>query len=181
MSALDCLSPETLNSIDRFAGSELPANLIRAIVVVESGGNPFAWRVEPKYRYLWDNSKNEPFRALTYGESVSEIAPTDFTAPKGLNSSRDTEWWGQQASWGLMQVMGAVAREYGFKGHFPQLCTAEGVKYGCLHLTRLKKRFWQKFGWDGVISAYNQGYPGMSGSRFNNQGYVDKVNKLWVR
>jgi hypothetical protein len=179
MSAFDLLSPEILSSIDRFAGPDLPLDMVRAMAVVESGGNPFAWRTEPKYRYLWNNAANTPFRPLTTAEILSEIAPTDFSVPQELNSSRNTEWWGQQASWGPLQIMGAVAREYGFRGHFPQLCTAEGVKYACLHLKRLRKRFLAVFGWDGVISAYNQGYPTMVGAKFKNQKYVDKVLKLW--
>lgn len=179
MNALDRLPADILRAINRFTFPELPVDMVRAIAIVESGGNPFAWRAEPKYRYLWDNASNTPFRSLTNAEILSETAPTDFSVPRGLNSSRNTEWWGQQASWGPLQVMGAVAREYGFKEHFPELCTAEGVRYACLHLSRLKKRFFQSFGWDGVISAYNQGYPAMANGQFTNQGYVDNVKRLW--
>jgi hypothetical protein len=179
MDDFDRLSDDILRAINRFTFPELPVDMVRAMAVVESGGNPFAWRAEPKYRYLWNNAGNAPFRPLTTAETLSELAPADFSAPKGLDSSRNTEWWGQQASWGPLQIMGAVAREYGFKGHFPQLCTAEGVRYACLHLSRLKKRFFQDFGWDGVISAYNQGSPAMTGAKFNNQEYVDKVKRLW--
>ena len=93
----------------------LPELLVIAVVEVESAGNSWAWNPEPRYRYLWDVKRGRPFRPLTEAERASEIPPDDFSCIAG---DRDQEWWGQQASWGLMQVMGAVAREHGFRGPY---------------------------------------------------------------
>jgi hypothetical protein len=158
----------------------LPVGLVRAIVMVESGGDWWAWRPEPPYQYLWDVKRGRPFRPLTAGESFDDRAPRDFQALKG---SRDAEFWGQQASWGPMQVMGAVAREAGFVDHFPKLCDPyTGVRYGCVHLAGLRDRFLVNHGWAGVAAAYNAGTPRLATRRtaseertFVNQAYVDKV------
>ncbi len=152
----------------------LPESLIYAMVQVESAGDISAWNPEPPYRWLWDVRRNAPFRPLTAAERVSEVPPGDFPT---LAGDRDAEWWGQQASWGPLQVMGGVAREHGFRGHFPGLCQAgDGVHYGVKHLHSLRRRFLGKHGWAGVVAAYNAGSPRHSDDgRWVNQGYVDKV------
>lgn len=152
----------------------LPPDVVLGIITVESGWRTAAHRVEPPYRYLWDYANNRPFRALTAAESASETPPPDFTAPAGV--SKATEWQGQQASWGLMQVMGAVAREHGFKGDFfTELCTepTDAIEVGCQRLAACVRR------WGAIqkaIAAYNAGSPRIdSDGRFENQAYVDKV------
>jgi len=153
----------------------LPVDLVVAICATESGWKDSAWRVEPPYRYLWDNRRGQPFRVLTHAEIASEQAPDDFHAIAG--QSRDTEWWGQQASWGLMQVMGAVARECGFNGPFPALCQPKtGLHFGCSHLHTLAHHYRPKYGWAGVVAAYNAGSPRRApGGAWVNQHYVDTV------
>jgi hypothetical protein len=42
-------------------GAGLSADLVEAIVRVESEGNPFAWNPEPRYRYLWNVWIKAPF------------------------------------------------------------------------------------------------------------------------
>ena len=154
---------------------EIPEALILAIIQTESSNSMFAWRTEPNYRYLYDVKKRAPFRKLTKDEMNNEKAPADFPYIPSI-SSRNTEWLGQQASWGPMQVMGAVAREYGFRDAFPALSTAQGIYYGCRKLQTLKSMWYSKYGWKGVAAAYNAG-----SVRFNsdcqlvNQQYVDKV------
>ena len=107
---------------------------------------------------------------------ASETAPPDFAALPSIGS-RDTEWALQAASWGPMQVMGAVARELGFRGWFPALCTwPAGVDYGTLHLRKLRNRFLDKYGWEGVAAAYNAGSPNrLDNGQWANQSYVDKI------
>lgn len=146
---------------------------VLGIIAVESGGDTYAWNPEPHYRYLWDISRGKPFRALSAAERASEIPPRDFPCPPGVD--RDAEWWGQQASWGLMQVMGAVAREMGYAGrHLPGLCApAVGLAVGCQFLSRLMNRYGQP---EPTIAAYNAGSPRLSaGGGYENQQYVDKV------
>lgn len=155
----------------------IPSALIAAIVMTESGGDVHAWRVEPHYRYLVDFATGAPFRTLASAERASEVAPSDFAHP--AYSSRDTEWWGQQASWGPMQVMGAVARELGFRQPFPALCGhVYGVDVGAQHLARLRDRFFARHGWQGVAAAYNGGSPRYAAPGVLEpalQRYVDKV------
>lgn len=143
---------------------------VLGMIEVESSGEPDAWNPEPKYRYLWDIAQGKPFRKLTEAEQASEIPPTDFPGPRGLD--RDAEWWGQQASWGLMQVMGAVARELGYKGrHLPALCRPEiGIPIGCRHLANQIRRFGNL---DNGIAAYNAGTPRLEDPKVKQ--YVDSV------
>jgi len=153
----------------------LPVALVTAIVQVESRGRLSAWRAEAAYRYYWDVARKRPFRSITAAERASESAPRDFSYFSSI-SSRDTEWWGQAASWGPMQIMGSTAREHGFESEFPELCSTLGVYYGCRHLDRLRDRFFDDHGWIGVAAAYNAGsVRRLADGRFENQAYVDKL------
>jgi soluble lytic murein transglycosylase-like protein len=83
----------------------LPPALVCAVVEQESSWNPFAMRYEPAFR-------------------------TRYVAPLGLPS---TEEIARSISWGLMQVMGQVAREHGFNGKFLVALSdpATGLESGC--------------------------------------------------
>lgn len=135
---------------------DLPVSLVSAIVRVESGGDPWAIRYEPQF---YDH----------------------YIAPKPVKGkapcSAQTEGRMQATSWGLMQIMGATARETGFNGVFlSQLCDPEtGLDWGCRYLIRLFKRFGGQ-GDEAVIAAYNAGSPRKTGTgAFVNQAYVDKI------
>lgn len=157
------------------AGTRIPDTLAFAMCKVESSLDEFAWNPEPPYKYLWDVKRKRPFRKLTPEERVSEIPPLDFPSGAG---ARDAEWWGQQASWGPIQIMGGTAREFGFTGHFPGLCSEKGIAYGVLYLRDLYRRFFTDFGMDGVIVAYNAGSPRLTASGdFENQEYLVKVHE----
>ncbi|MGQ0700396.1 MAG: transglycosylase SLT domain-containing protein [Panacagrimonas sp.] len=151
----------------------LSPDLVAAMVQVESKGNRFAMRVEPGYRYLWDVVRHQPFR-VSAETAAQRLPPSIF--PHGADTSRLTEWTGQQTSWGLMQVMGATARSLGYSGAFPGLCDPlEGLHYGCEYLEHLRERFLQEHGWRGVAAAYNAGSPRVAKVGFVNQAYVDKI------
>lgn len=158
------------------ACGDLPWVLVQAIIDVESGGDPCAFRTEPHYRWFWDCGRERPFRKVTDAEVDNAAAPKDFDHYPEI-CSVDTEWLGQQCSWGPMQVMGAVARERGFDGPFPELCRFDdGVYWGCRHLQWLAGRYYTDEGWHGVTSAYNQGSPRKDDNgRYDNQAYVDRV------
>ena len=133
----------------------IPVHLVAAICAKESSFIPGAWRPEPVYRYLWDVKANERFRKLTPAEIASETPPLDFPKVGGPSAQ---EWWGQQISWGLMQVMGANAREHGFRGvYFTDLCEPleVGLEFGCRFLARLLARHPV----EDAVSAYNWGHP----------------------
>lgn len=131
------------------AQHDLPWELVVAICKVESSLNPWAMRYEPAYKWL---------------------VGTDETLTA-------TERIGQMISWGLMQVMGAVAREYGFTGSFPKLCEPTvGLQFGMLHLRKYRTRHGN---WPDAIASYNAGRPLKRDEKYMNQGYVDKVTAHW--
>lgn len=150
----------------------LDAMLIMRVVIVESAGNPWAWNPEPRYRYFWDMRVNRPFRTITAEEQRDEFPPIDFRAISGDN---DQEWWAQQASWGLMQVMGAVAREHGFRGSYltELLESVTGLHYGCLHLGAMLR--WADGDVERALAAYNGGTGGNARRPFRNAEYAEHV------
>ena len=91
-----------------------------------------------------------------------------------------TERQDQMTSWGLMQVMGAVARELGHTGPLSDLLDPPtGLFYGCLHLRRFRAKYDI---WPDVIAAYNAGSPRRVAGQIGpyvNQSYVDKVLAAW--
>lgn len=158
------------------AAVAVPASLVKAVIVVESGGNTWAFNPEPKWKWFWDCRRGKPFRAVTDTEVASEKPPKDFLAPVG-GVDPDAEWWGQQASYGLMQPMGAVARENGFTGKFLSELhdPAVNIAIGVRHLANYARRYLDKYGWPGVLRAYNGGpYACLHKT---NPEYVAKITK----
>lgn len=133
----------------------LDKNLVCAIVDVESGGKTNSSRYEPSFRYLYKVDK--------------------FAKMQGL--SNFTEEAHQKTSWGLMHVMGAVARELGFNGHLPQLTNPHvGLEYGCKKLSQLYKKY---LNMEDVIASYNAGSPRMVMDLYVNQSYINSVLKRY--
>ncbi|MFW5972387.1 MAG: transglycosylase SLT domain-containing protein [Bacteroidota bacterium] len=141
----------------------VPPDLLKAIVEVESGGDPRAMRYEPEFDYLVDPDTGESFD----GE------PDAIPAPSGV--SPWTEYIGQRTSWGPMQIMGATARELGFEGRFfTELCD-EGLEWGCRYLVRLRERHGD---WEAAAAAYNAGSPRRTDDgEWENQEYIDKLKE----
>lgn len=158
------------------AAFSLDPALIEAVCLVESSGDPTAWNPEPRYRYFWDVRQQRPFRRVTDAEVAAKVPPVDFPA---LAGDRDQEWWGQQASWGLMQVMGAVAREHGCRlPYLPALVRHErlALEYGARALRVCLA--WAGGDVAAALAAFNGGRtadngPGVAVKR--NQVYVDKA------
>lgn len=87
----------------------LPPDIVCGIVERETTWNPWASRYEPKF-----------YDAYIYPLWLRGIV-------KDI-----TEAQHRSTSWGLMQVMGQVAREMRFSGDLPSLCDpAIGLDYGC--------------------------------------------------
>lgn len=146
----------------------IPPKIVSAIIEVESERNPWATRHEPHYRFLWNVSQGEPW----HGQDT----PHQF--PHFKPASAHTEYMAQKTSWGMMQVMGAVARELGFTRPFlSELCDPDvGVYYGCKLLAKLYKRYGDRHGWEGVVAAYNAGSPRQQDNgQWENQHYVSGV------
>ena len=136
---------------DAGAEHEVDPALILAVIEAESGGDPAAIRFEPNWRWHLDY-RTHSRRCSSYTERNQ-----------------------QATSWGLMQVMGTVARERGFDGPFlSALCDpAMGVWYGTAQLARLLKRHETV---EDAVAAYNAGSPRRDADgAYVNQWYVDKV------
>jgi len=129
--------------------------IVGAIVMQESAGNTSATRYEENYRWL--------------------LHPDRYSSMN--NISRMTEVNQQKTSWGLMQVMGGVARELGFEGPLVDLCKPEiGIDLGIKKLMQLKEKY--KDNINDVLASYNAGSPRLLASGdYVNQYYVNSVNK----
>lgn len=125
--------------------------LVYAVCRQESGMDQHAFRYEPAYRWL--------------------VSPNMV---KPMTCSVESEIMLQKTSIGIMQVMGAVFREYGFTGWLSALFgdMNRQLDYGCLHLAKKISRY----GLPAGIAAYNSGSPReLSNEKFVNQHYVDNV------
>jgi soluble lytic murein transglycosylase-like protein len=132
--------------------------IAQAIIHVESAENTYATRFEPNWKYFHQIDR--------FCKTVSP--PITF----------DTERVHQQMSWGLMQVMGSVAREHAFSGHLTMLCEPEyGIKYGCKQLARVRRASYTDL---DQIAAYNAGSAKkLTNGLYVNQTYVNKVVEKW--
>lgn len=136
----------------------LDVGLLRAIVQKESRGDNWAIRYEAHWK--------------------------DFHFPRvhaeRLEISVATEEQLQKFSFGLMQVMGAVARQHGYKGDLQRICADPelAIELGCKHLKWLRTRCETE---SELIASYNGGWGALRrtpGGMFQNQGYVDGVARL---
>ena len=106
----DIVPPEVIDLARQIAAEHgLAPALVCAVIEQESAWNPWAVRYEPGFLSRY-------------------IAPL-YTSGK-LSA---TEAYTRAMSWGLMQVMGQVAREFGFKeASLSELCDpAAGIEFGC--------------------------------------------------
>lgn len=135
---------------------KLPFELVASIILTESAGNRFAYRYEPGFfeKYLKDKTASQ----LT-GRFPSVI-------------SRETELHARATSWGLMQIMGQVAREFGYENdHLHRLTTVDdGLEFGC---RKLAKCFRQESSELVAIARYN-GNPAQTAAQI----YAQKVMRV---
>ena len=131
--------------------------IVKAIVQVESGGDIYAVRYEPDWKWF--------FRVSYW---ASKLRITD-----------KTERLLQMCSFGPMQVIGANARENGHTGSLIELCSWEiGLLYGCKYL---KKQLVRYLDYQDAIAAYNAGSVRLNlDGTYKNQDYVDKVMKAYA-
>lgn len=132
----------------------IDAKLIAAIIIVESGGNQFAQQYQPNFHYFYNL------------ETSARIAGHTYL----------TERVGQATSHGLMQIMGATARNLGFEGPFGRLYDPEiNLRLGSNYINQLQKKYESEA---DVISAYNMGTPRKDQTGlYLNQYYVDRILK----
>lgn len=99
-------------SVAKAAG--LDGALVCAVVEQESSWDPWSIRYEPDF-----------FTRYVLPLQEKNIIHTD------------TEARARAFSWGLMQLMGQVAREVGYTGNLAALCApATGLHWGCIHLAK---------------------------------------------
>lgn len=129
----------------------LNPNWIAAVIMTESGGNQWATRFEPGWKYFYESRK--------------DIA-------HNLGITVETETAHQQTSWGLMQVMGAVARENGYFGYLNAMAEVMcGLKIGC----SLLEKHYKKYGdIKDAVASYNAGSVRKTpGGLYVNQKHVN--------
>lgn len=134
------------------AENALSPSLVAAVCMQESGFEPDRPRYEPKWLYLY--------------------LPSVYAHK--LRITDETEIQLQKFSWGMMQVMGSVARELGYDNHLQKLSGAElGILFGCKKLGSLTKKYADT---RDVVSSYNQGMPLKdSTGKYKNEAYVNAV------
>lgn len=149
------LAPEQIQSIIDAKAEEfgIESSLVEAFCMTESTFNVRATRYEANFY------KNYIQPMLAH------------------NAIESKEAMGRATSWGLMQLMGQVARERGFDGEFEELFDPEiALEWSLKHL----KHFIEKYepNLDDAIASYNAGSPrkGKDG-KYVNQEYVSKVHK----
>ena len=106
----DTVPPEIIDLARQIAVEHsLDPQLVCAVIEQESAWNPWSVRYEPSFMAHY-------------------VAPL-YTAGK----MSATEAYTRAMSWGLMQVMGQVAREFGFhETSLAELCEpAAGIEFGC--------------------------------------------------
>lgn len=143
---------DVINTVSE--GWDIDPRLVGAMVQVESRGNPFLCRFEPSYPKKW------------------LVDPKEFA--KSLGQTFFTERVHQKTSWGLLQIMGATARDEGYEAALSILTTSyEGLVWGCKYLKKQQKRYNSVY---GAVAAYNAGSVRLlaDGTLFN-QEYVDRV------
>jgi soluble lytic murein transglycosylase-like protein len=145
----DTVPPEIIDLARQIALEHaLDPALVCAVIEQESAWNPWAVRYEPSFLTRY-------------------VAPL-YTAGK----ISATETYTRAMSWGLMQVMGQVAREFGFKEtSLTELCDpATGVEFGCRILaTRLAKA-------KGEVPAALQAWNGGSNDNYAAEVLARKRN-----
>jgi len=136
---------------------KLDRKFIGAVCYHESLGIPSMTRFESTYRYLYFPER--------YAEALFITEATETNA--------------QKTSYGLCQIMGAVARELGYADHLSRLSEPRlGLDFGCRKMAELK----QKYGGElsEMAAAYNSGNVlRLTSGMYFNQKYVDAVMGLY--
>lgn len=125
--------------------------VVSAIIQIESSGGLYTLRHEPTYKWLY---------------KVDEMAAELQIFPEAERAQ-------QRFSYGPMQIMGATARELGFRGKdLKELEGILGLEYGIKYLLRLKRRFPK---YPDYVAAFNAGSVRVDAKGlYVNQKYVDK-------
>jgi len=107
---------------------EISVDLVLALIWQESAGNEWAIRHEYAYQYFYNYKDHYALYDRNQSVSGNRIKAQTIL---GL-----TEFFAQSTSWGLLQIMGAAARERGFKARYlSELCDPQAnLLFGLKHL-----------------------------------------------
>jgi Transglycosylase SLT domain len=128
----------------------IPSDILYAQIMVESNGDPFAFRYEDQFfegyiRY------NTHAKAYKYGPIAA-------------------------CSFGLLQIVLETAMENGFDGNpWDLFIPRVGLLWGARHLSALYHG-WADEDIDRALAAYNGGKLGNNTRPFRNQAYVNRVH-----
>ncbi len=149
--------------IEKNKHAEIRTELVLAMIFQESAGDRWAYRYESSYSYFYNFKAKRALHANWKSEEANrEFALTELGA---------TEFHAQSASWGLLQPMGAVAREYGFGGPMPELCDPE------LNIRLGTKYLWQ-YGFKSGKLSTTQALARYNGSEIYSAEVIDKLALL---
>ena len=156
---------------------KLDPYVLAGLVCQESGGEPDAARPEPIYKWLFGKTAKHKARVL-------KLLPQWRTLTQ--------DYYMQKISYGLCQVMGAVAREVGLEGYLTRLCPAGcGAALRCQDpghenslgrkARRLEGRSGSRSGGAfGIQRRRGQGLSGQdSGVGGENQG-GEEMSRVWA-
>ncbi len=149
------LAPELIRKTIEIKAAEfgIDPDLVEALAATESSFNPKATRYEPNF----------------YKTYILPMLHQNAITPD--------EAIGRATSWGLIQIMGQVAREKRFMGNFEELLEpATGLHWGLKHLKHFIDKY-SELGLDYAIASYNAGSPRIINGKFVNNVYVEKVHK----
>lgn len=141
------LIPTVVSAMEKWHVLEGDIRVFCGWIHTESGFDPWAIRAERNYRWLYP--RDHP--------------PAQWS----------TEWWAQKASWGLLQVMGAVGREQGVTGYLSRLLEPElNLDIACRILLRNRNALGS---WEDALAAYNGGLGG-----YGNPGPRSYVHRVYA-
>ncbi|MGH9728761.1 MAG: lytic transglycosylase domain-containing protein, partial [Candidatus Acidiferrales bacterium] len=135
----------------RAAQFELDPELVCAVIEQESNWNAWATRFEPAFEKKYVEPLKQNGELKTFGASM------------------ETEANARATSYGLMQVMGQVAREQGVAIPFlTELCDPDrGLETGCAHLAKhARDKQGRRVSFEKLLLAWNGG---------GDPGYPNKV------
>ena len=164
----------------------LDPRLICALCEVESSWIPWAARHEAGYRWLYEF---DPEKGGTDKYTITDLRqnrwrPAIHIGTNPAGSTMPTELIMQQTSWGLLQIMGATARERGFRSWLTELCDPQvNLEWGCKHLRwmidhnnayglpdfRIKP--------EDLAAAWNWGSRVVADGKYANEDYVRRFRK----
>lgn len=113
----------------KYSNSAITTDLVLAVMwQEEANGDPWAIRYEPNYQYFYNHKGRYALYDVNQSVTGNRL--------RAINILGQTEMSAQSHSWGLMQIIGAAARERGFMPKYlTELCDPEvNIIFGTKHL-----------------------------------------------